>query len=156
LPVGHLVGELDKLAVLDGFTHQKMEAAEDPHLAVLVAEHEPAQPLARLLGAPLPVENSHVLAAANDAEIVGIFSEVPRELAIRELVVHDDLVHGKRQGLRELPDELPVLAFIGRLEEVAPQRLGHGAESPSSLLFDDVQRGGFRPGAGTRSSATRW
>ena len=27
-PVGHLVGELDKLAVLDGLVHQKMDAAK--------------------------------------------------------------------------------------------------------------------------------
>ena len=69
---------------------------EDPDLAVLIAEDEPAKPFARLLGATLPVDDGHVLAPANDAERVDVFGEVARQLAVGELVARDDLVHGQR------------------------------------------------------------
>jgi hypothetical protein len=81
-----------------------------------------------------------MLTAANDAEIVGVFGEVPRELAVGELVIHDDLIHRKRQRLRELLHEVSVLAFIGRPHEIAPQRIGNGAYFFVGI-FDDVQAG---------------
>src|SRR6516164_6092413 len=96
-PVGHLVGELDELAVLDAFTHAESEPTrsedgrrENPDLAVFVAKDQPADPFALLLGTTLPVKDRHMLAPANDAEIVGIFGQVSGELAVRELVVDDD------------------------------------------------------------------
>src|SRR5512144_3220871 len=98
---------------------------KNPNLAIFVAEDEPAEPFARLLGAPLPVKNRHVFAAADDAEIVGLFGQVPGEFAVCELVIHHDLIHGERQGLGEPLDELSVLAFVGALEELAPQGIGY-------------------------------
>src|SRR5574340_661062 len=94
---------------------------EDPDLAILVAENEPAEPFARLLRASLPVKHRHVLTAADDAEIVGIIGEVPRELAVGELVIHHYLIHRKRQRPRKALDELSVFAFVGALEEMAPE-----------------------------------
>ena len=81
-------------------------------------------------------------APADDAEIVEILGEAPRQLAVRELVIHDHLVHRERQRPRELLNELAVLAFVGLLEEIAPQRIGYGAYFLVGP-FDDVQAVSF-------------
>ena len=38
-----------------------------------------------------------------------------------------NLIHGERQGTGEILDELSVLAFVGMLDEIAPQGIGYGA-----------------------------
>ena len=59
---------------------------ENPDLSIFVAEDEPAEPFARLLGAALAVENRHMLAPADNAEIVEVFGQVPGQFAVGELV----------------------------------------------------------------------
>jgi hypothetical protein len=83
-----------------------------------------------------------VFAAANNAEMVCIFRQASGQLAVRELVIHDDLIHGKRQGLGELLDELSVLAFVGVLEEIAPHGIGYGSYVLIGA-FNDVHAGSF-------------
>src|SRR5690348_12814393 len=114
---------------------------ENPDLSLLVAEDEPAEPLARLLGALLAVENRHVLAPADDAERIDFLGQVPRQLAVRELVARGDLVHGQRERAGKIPDELAVLALVRGFYEVAPQRLGHGEDLFIGLVRD-VHRSG--------------
>ena len=138
LLVGHLVGELDELAVgclANGF--QKMDAPKILTLSILIAEDQPAKPFARLLGAALPVKNRHMLAPADDAEGVDVLGQASRQLAVGELVAGHHLIHGKRQGTGEVPREFPVLAFVRILDEVAPQGIGDG-ENLLVGLFDDV------------------
>jgi hypothetical protein len=96
---------------------------EDPDLSILVAEDQPAEPLARLLGAALAVKHGHMLAPADDAERVDFFGQIPRQLAIRELVAGNNLIDGQRKGTGKVPGEISVLAFVRRFDEVAPQRL---------------------------------
>ena len=83
-----------------------------------------------------------MFAAANDAQIVDMFREISGQLAIGELVIHDDLIHGKRQRLGELLDKLSVLAFVGGLEKIAPQGIGYGAYLLITA-FDDVHAVSF-------------
>ena len=83
-----------------------------------------------------------MFAAANDAQIVDVFRKISGQLAIGELVIHDDFIHGKRQRLGELLDELCVLGSVGGLKKIAPQGIGYGAY----LLigsFDDVHAVSF-------------
>src|SRR5665213_3268229 len=94
--------------------------------SVLIAEDEPAEPFTVLFDAALAVENRHMLASADNAEIVDVFRQISGELAVGELVTDRNLIHGKRHGTGEILDELSVLAFIRILDEVAPQRLGYG------------------------------
>src|SRR4051812_31198944 len=101
---------------------------ENPDLSILVAEDQPAEPLAWLLGAALPVQNRHVLAPADDAERIDFFRQIARQLAVRELVACNDLIHGQRHGAGKVPREFSVLALVRRLDQVAPQRLGHGQD----------------------------
>ena len=100
-----------------------------------------------------------MLAPANDAEILGVLRQASRELAVRELMIHDDLIHGQGKGPRKALDELPVLAFVGMPEKIPPQGVGHG---PDLLVrsLDDVQAESFSAGVWllvvvTLSSATR-
>ena len=99
-----------------------------------------------------------MLAATDDSEIVSVFGQAPRELAVRELVIHDDFIHRERQRFRESLDELTVLAFVRELEEIAPQRIADGSYLLIAL-FDDVQAEIFCDALSllpvTSSSATR-
>src|ERR1700735_2630116 len=99
---------------------------ENPDFSILIAEDKPAKPFTVLFGAALPVENRHMLASANNAEIVDVFRQISGKLTVGELVANRNLIHGKRHGTGEILDELSVLAFIRILDEVAPQRLGYG------------------------------
>src|SRR6185312_10254281 len=94
-------------------------------LFILITEDEAANPLTALFGASLPVENRHMLASADNAEIVEVFGQVSGKLAVSELVTDRYLIHGKRHGIRKILCEFSVLAFIRILDEVAPQRLGY-------------------------------
>src|SRR5690606_38767679 len=62
------------------------------------------------------------------------------ELAVRELMAHHHLVHRERQGPGEMLDELPVLAFVRMLEQIAPQWIGYGPDLLVGLV-DDVHAG---------------
>src|SRR5687768_10408882 len=101
---------------------------EDPDLSILIAEDQPAKPFALFLGASLPVKNRHMLAPADDAERVDFLRQTSRELAIRELVARNNLIHGKRQGTGEVLREVAVIAFVRILDEIAPQGIGHGPD----------------------------
>src|SRR5688572_17533385 len=136
---------------------------EDPDLSILVAEDQPAEPLTWLLGAALPVKNRHMLAPADDAKHVDFFGQIPRQLAVRELVAGDHLIHGERHGAGEVAREFPVLAFVGRFDEVAPQRLGHGQDLVVGFLSDVHRREQFylgyatpRPGPGDSRAPSPW
>ena len=85
-----------------------------------MAEYEPAKPFALLLRAPLPVKYRDMFAPADDAERVDVVRQASRQFTVRELVARHDLIHGKRQGTGEVPDELSVLAFVRIPDEVAP------------------------------------
>ena len=74
-------------------------------------------------------------AVEDDAEEVEV-GEAARELAVGELVAHRHLVHGEREGPGESLHELAVLALVGVLEEVAPQRVGRGADLLVGALHD--------------------
>src|SRR5580704_8575502 len=86
--------------------------AENPDFSVLVAEDKPAKPFTVLFGAALPIENRHMLAAADDAETVHVFGQISGKLAIGELVAGSDLIHCERHRTGEILDEFSVFAFI--------------------------------------------
>jgi hypothetical protein len=67
-----------------------------------------------------------MFAPADDAEMVCVFRQISGQFAVCELVAHLDLIHGKRQGMGEIPDKFSVLAFVGKFDEVAPQGIGYG------------------------------
>jgi hypothetical protein len=113
---------------------------ENPDLSILVAEDEPADPLAWLLGAPLPVKNGYMLAPADDAERIDFLGQIPRQLAIRELVARNDLVHRERQRTGKVAGEFSILAFVRRLDEVAPQGPRDGEDLFIGLLGDGRDR----------------
>jgi hypothetical protein len=110
---------------------------ENPDFPILITEDKSAKPFTVLFGAPLPVENRHMLASADNAEIVDVFRQISGKLAVGELVANRNLIHGKCHGTGEILDELSVLALIRILDEVAPQRLSNG---PYLLVgfFNDV------------------
>ena len=60
--------------------------AENPDLSILVAEDKPGRAIRRPFDAALPVENRHMLAPANDAEIFEFFGQISGKLAVGELV----------------------------------------------------------------------
>src|SRR5580704_18024943 len=99
---------------------------KNPDFSILIAEDKPAKPFAGPFGAALPIKNRHMLASANDAEIVEVLRQISGKLAVGELVANGNFIHCKRHGTGEILDELSVLSFIRILDEVAPQRLGYG------------------------------
>src|ERR1700733_554158 len=111
---------------------------ENPDLFIFIAKDKSAKPFARFLGAPLPIQNRHVFAPADNAEIVDVFRQVSGQFAVYELVASLNLIHGKRHGNGEILDELSILAIIRILDEIAPKGLGCG---PYFLvgLFNDIQ-----------------
>src|SRR5687767_9787022 len=136
---------------------------ENPDLSILIAEDKPAEPLALLLGAPLPVQNRHVPAPADDAKRVELLGQISCQLAVRELVACNDLIHGKRHGAGEVPREFSVLAFVRGLDQVAPQRPGHSQDLFVGFLGDVHRREQFylghatsRPPPGDSTAPSPW
>src|SRR6185436_14807216 len=133
---------------------------EDPDFSILVAEDEPAEPLTWFLRAPLPVNHRHMLAPADDSERLEFLGQIPRQLAIRELVAGDHLVHGKRHGTGKVPGEFSVLAFVRRFDQVAPQRPGDGENLLVGFLRDVQARYGkhaiSRPRPGDSKAPSPW
>jgi hypothetical protein len=94
--------------------------------SVFITKDKPAKPLARFLGAPLPVKHRHVFTPTDNAEKVYVSRQIPGQLAVCELVAGLDLIHGARQIAGKILDEIAVFAFVRIFHKVAPKEIGYG------------------------------
>src|SRR5579862_9117055 len=101
-------------------TYSEDGGAENPDLSIFIAEDKSAQPFALLFSAPLPVQDRHMFAAADDTERVDIFGKISRQFTICELVARYDLIHGARHRIGKILYEFSVFSFVRMFDEVAP------------------------------------